>query len=108
MRAAAPRSIGVSIDAATRQAIVRGHAVALTNQEFDLLQALVSGAGSVWSRERLIERAWQRDCYATNATVDVVVASLRRKIERDAHCPEVIIGAGAGGYRIVESTVSPG
>ena len=101
MPASAPRSIGVAVDAATRQAIVRGHAVALTNQEFDLLRALVSD-GSVWSRERLIERAWQHDVYATVATVDVVVAALRRKIERDAHAPEVILGAGAVGYRIVE------
>ena len=101
MPASAPRSIGVAIDAVTRQAIVRGHAVALTNQEFDLLRALVSD-GSVWSRERLIERAWQHDAYATVATVDVVVAALRRKIERDAHAPEVILGAGAAGYRIVE------
>jgi len=101
MPASAPRSIGVALDAVTRQAIVRGHAVALTNQEFDLLRALVSD-GSVWSRERLIERAWQHDAYATVATVDVVVAALRRKIERDAHAPEVILGAGAAGYRIVE------
>ena len=102
MPAPAPRSIGVAVDAVTRQAIVRGHAVALTNQEFDLLRTLVSDAGSVWSRERLIERAWQHDAYATVATVDVVVAALRRKIERDAHAPEVILGAGAVGYRIVE------
>jgi DNA-binding response OmpR family regulator len=103
MPAAAQRSIGIIIDAATREATVRGHQVALTNQEFELLRVLVSSAGTVWSRERLIESAWKHDSYVTVGTVDVVVAALRRKIERDAHDPEVILGAATAGYKIRET-----
>lgn len=102
MAPAAPRSTGVTIDTATGEATVRGHAVALTHQEFDLLRVLVSDRGILSSRERLIERAWKHDSYVTVATVDAVVAALRRKIERNAHDPEFILGASDAGYGFVD------
>jgi DNA-binding response OmpR family regulator len=96
------RSIGLSLDTSTRQATVRGHAVALTDQEFELLRVLVAGGGFVWSREMLIEGAWRHDAYVTAATVDAVVASIRRKIERDALAPQFILSAGDSGYRFAD------
>jgi len=102
MAPATQRSTGVTIDTATREATVRGHAVALTDQEFDLLRVLVSGRDIVWSRERLMESAWKHDSYVTAATVDAVVAALRRKIERDAHDPEIVRGASDAGYWFVD------
>ena len=48
----------------------------------------------------------KHDPYATVATVDVVVAALRRKLARNARDPEVILGAGAAGYRILEMETS--
>lgn len=82
--------------------MVRGHAVALTNQECELLRVLVSGDDLMWSREMLIERAWKHDPYVTVATVDVVVAALRRKLERDAREPRFILGSGDAGYRFAD------
>ena len=102
MPPAARRSTGVTIDTTTREARVRGHAVALTQQEFDLLRVLVSGLGRVWSREHLIQSAWTHDSYVTVATVDAVVGALRRKIERAPHDPEFILGASDSGYRFVD------
>jgi DNA-binding response OmpR family regulator len=102
MAPAARRSTGLTIDTGSREATVRGHAVALTDQEFDLLQALASGYGMVWTREMLIERAWKDDSYVNVATVDAVVATLRRKIERDARDPQIILGTGASGYTLVD------
>jgi DNA-binding response OmpR family regulator len=99
MSPAQRRSIGLILDTSSRQATVGGHAVALTDQEFELLRVLVAGGGFVWSRETLIERAWRHDSYVTAATVDVVVASIRRKIERDVHAPRFILSAGDAGYR---------
>jgi DNA-binding response OmpR family regulator len=101
MPPAVRRSTGLTIDTSTREATVRGHAVTLTNQEFDLLRVLVSGPGIVWSREMLIERAWKHDSYVTVATVDAVVAALRRKIERDARDPQLIVSARDAGFRFV-------
>jgi two-component system, OmpR family, response regulator VicR len=102
MPPAARRSTGVTIDTATCEATVRGHAVALTHQEFDLLRVLVSGLGRVWSREHLIKSAWTHDAYVTVATVDAVVAALRRKIERNAHAPEFILDASDGAYSFAD------
>jgi DNA-binding response OmpR family regulator len=102
MPSAVRRSTGLTIDIAAREATVRGHAVALTNQELDLLRVLVSGRRIVWSREKLIESAWKHDSYVTVATVDAVVGALRRKIERDASAPQLILGACDAGYRFVD------
>ena len=99
---AARRSTGLAIDTEAREATVRGHAVALTNQEFDLLRVLVSGRRLVWSREMLIESAWKHDSYVTVATVDAVVEALRCKIERDARDPQFILGARDAGYRFAD------
>ena len=96
------RSTGLILDPSTRQAVVHGDAVALTGQEFELLRVLVAGADFVWSRERLIEGAWRHDAYVTAATVDAVVDSIRRKIERDALAPQFIVGAGEAGYRFAD------
>jgi len=96
--APARRSVGVRIDAATRQATVRGHAVSLTPQEFELLRVLVTGAGLVWTREMLLERAWRQDAYVTVRTIDAVIAKLRGKIERDPRQPAFIRSVGDSSY----------
>ena len=102
MAPATMRSTGLTIDAAAREATVRGHAIALTNQEFELLLVLATGRGIVWSREMLIESAWRHDSYVTVATVDAVVAALRRRIERDAHNPKFLLGDADSGYWLVD------
>jgi DNA-binding response OmpR family regulator len=103
MAPAARRSTGLTIDIAAREATVRGHAVALTDQEFDLVCVLASGQGVALSREQLLHSAWTHDSYATVATVDAVVAALRRKIEVDAHDPRFILGTGDSGYRLADA-----
>ena len=102
MSTAEPPSIGLILDPSTRQAMVRGDAVALTRQEFELLLVLMAGGGFVWSREKLMEGAWRHDAYVTAATVDAVVASIRRKIERDVLAPQFILSAGEAGYRFAD------
>jgi DNA-binding response OmpR family regulator len=96
--APARRSTGVRIDVATGQATVRGHAVALTQQEFELLRVLVTGGGDVWTREMLLECAWRHDPYVTVRTIDAVIAALRGKIERDPREPAFIRSIGDSSY----------
>jgi DNA-binding response OmpR family regulator len=103
MAIAARRSTGVVVDPQTREAKVRGHAVALTHQEFDLLQLLVTNRNIVWSRAMLLDTAWKDDPYVTVKTVDVVVAALRRKIEIDAADPQLILGTVQSGYWLAET-----
>ena len=92
----------MSIDNDKRQATVRGERIELTKQEFDLLHLLVSNPGIVYSREALLARVWGGDSYVTERTVDTVVSRLRRKIERDAQDPELILTAWGVGYKFAD------
>ncbi len=90
------------LDADKRQTLVRGASVELSKQEFDLLYLLVSRPGIVFSREALIARVWGGDTYVTDRTVDTVVSRLRRKVERDAADPELILTAWGVGYKFAD------
>jgi DNA-binding response OmpR family regulator len=90
------------LDADRREAFVRGVAVELTKQEFDLLYLLAARPGIVFSREALLARVWGGDTYVTERTVDTVVSRVRRKIEHDAQDPELILTAWGVGYKFVD------
>jgi DNA-binding response OmpR family regulator len=90
------------LDLVRREALVRGEPVELTNQEFDLLYLLAAHPGIAFSRTALL-KAWNGDTYVTERTVDAVVNRLRRKIERDAQGPRLILTAWGGGYKFVDA-----
>ncbi len=72
----------VSLDPATREAVVRGGATAvlLSNREFALLQALLTRPGAILSRSELEDRIYGwRDEVESNA-VEFLIHALRRKL----------------------------
>lgn len=71
------------VDRRTRTVRVAEEAVALTPKEFDLLAELATDPGAVMSREHLIERVWDENFWGSTKTLDVHVASLRKKIGAD-------------------------
>src|SRR5262245_50954155 len=93
---------GLVLDPDRRSAIVRGTAVILTGQEFDLLYTLASRPGIVFSRAALVSRLCRRDRDVTGRTVDTTVSRLRRKIERNAAAPELILTAWGTGYKFAD------
>jgi DNA-binding response OmpR family regulator len=95
-------SRGLVLNPEKRSATVRGESVVLTKQEFDVLYLLASRPGIVFTREALLSRVWQGDSYVTGRTVDSVVSRVRRKVERDAHDPEMILTAWGVGYKFVD------
>lgn len=78
-----------------REVTVAGDAVALTAKEFDLLAFLLEQPGIVFSRELLLERVWGFDYPTSTRTVDMHVASLRRKLDR----PELVQTVRGVGYK---------
>jgi DNA-binding response OmpR family regulator len=92
----------LALDPERRETVVRGGAVELTKQEFDLLYLLAARPGIVFSRAALLSKVWSDDTYVTERTVDTVVSRLRRKIERDAQDPELILTAWGVGYKFVD------
>ena len=72
------------VDTAMRRAVLDDAELSLTRREFDLLALLVSNAGTVLTRERVIDEVWDTNWYGSTKTLDVHVSSLRRKLGDDA------------------------
>ena len=89
----------LAIDAAARRASVRGRALDLTRTEFELLAALASRPGQVFSRARLLELAHQDNLEATDRAIDSHIKNLRRKIDAAAPGLEPIRSIYGVGYR---------
>jgi DNA-binding response OmpR family regulator len=84
---------GLAIDRRTRRVVVAGTEVALTPKEFDLLAFLAEDPGAVCSRQQVLEEVWDPHWYGPTKTLDVHVASLRKKLG-DAHWIETVRGVG--------------
>lgn len=83
----------VDIDTRTRRVTVHGDEVALTRKEFDLLALLASDPGATQTREAILEQVWDAHWYGPTKTLDVHVASLRKKLG-DPSLIETVRGVG--------------
>lgn len=57
------------------------HRLELTKNEFRILQTLMEQKGKVVSRDTLMTRLWQVDCYVEENTLTVNVTRLRKKLD---------------------------
>jgi len=96
-RAAAPRGPlrvgGLEVDVPARRVRVEGAECELTPREFDLLALMAANPGIALSRRRILEEVWGSHWYGTAKTIDVHVASLRRKLG-DPGWIETVRGVG--------------
>lgn len=53
----------------------------LTKNEFKILQTLMENKGKIVSRDTLMVKLWQMDCYVEENTLTVNVTRLRKKLE---------------------------
>ena len=67
--------------------------VQLTLKEFDLLALLMRDAGGVVTKQRILNEVWNTSWYGATKTVDVHVASLRKKLG-DPSLIETVRGVG--------------
>jgi DNA-binding response OmpR family regulator len=93
---------GVTLDPLRRTALVRGEAVRLTKQEFELLYLLASRPGIVFSRAALLSRVWWDGAFVAERTVDTVVNRIRRKVELDSRDPTLILTTYGLGYKYAD------
>jgi DNA-binding response OmpR family regulator len=87
------------IDPAKRAVEVRGEPVQTTYVEFEILLALATSPGRVWTRDMLLTRIWGDSAYRDPRTIDVHIRHLREKLERDAKDPEYLFTVRGVGYR---------
>jgi two-component system phosphate regulon response regulator OmpR len=78
-----------------------GAALRLTAMEFDLLHAFARHPNKVLSRGQLLDLAHRRDWEPFDRSIDIRVARLRKKIERDPAKPQIIKTIPGAGYMYV-------
>ena len=83
----------LAVDLRAHRITCDGRELAVTAKEFDLLALLVREAGAVVDRERILRDVWNTTWYGSSKTVDVHVASLRRKLG-DPTLIETVRGIG--------------
>ncbi len=84
------------VDRARHIVLLDGRPVELTAKEFDLLSVLAEEPGRAVTRQELFSRVWDPVWIGTGKTLDVHVASLRKKLG-DAELIETVRGVG---YRL--------
>jgi DNA-binding response OmpR family regulator len=83
----------LEVDRRTRRVAMGGAEVTLTRKEYDLLAMLAEDPGAVRTREEILEQVWDPHWYGPTKTLDVHVASLRKKLG-DAALVETVRGVG--------------
>lgn len=78
-----------------------GKPVHLTVREFQLLRYLMERAGSAVPRTELLRSVWGYDAGSFTRTVDMHVASLRKKLEEQPASPKLILTISNAGYKFL-------
>jgi two-component system, OmpR family, alkaline phosphatase synthesis response regulator PhoP len=91
----------VRIDFRAAVVLRDGNPVDVSGLEFKLLRYFVEHRGALLSRDELLEKVWGYDAMPVTRTVDVHVASLRQKLERNPSAPEFIVTVHGLGYKFV-------
>ena len=99
-KSATPMTVGpLELDPGRRAAGLAGKELDLTRREFELLELLMREAGTVVTRERLIDEVWDTNWFGSTKTLDVHVSSLRRKLGDDSGNPRFIHTVRGVGFR---------
>jgi len=89
----------LTLDPGRHRCSVAGESIGLTAKEFRILQVLMSRAGRVMSRQRLLELVWGADITVTERTIDTHLKRLREKLGSAGGLIETVRGVG---YRFCE------
>ena len=90
------------MDTKTHTVTSGGEEISLSAKEYDILEYMMMNKGTVLSREKIENHAWNFDyCGGTNV-VDVYIRYLRKKID-DAHDVKLIHTVRGSGYVLKEN-----
>ena len=70
--------------------------IELTKNEFRILRTLLENKGSIVSRDALMLRLWNDDCFVEENTLTVNVNRLRKKLESIGLCDVITTRTGSG------------
>ena len=89
----------LALDARTWSVAKDGAPVDVTRREFELLRLLMANAGTVLTREQLMEEVWDPNWFGPTKTLDVHISSLRKKLGDDPNDPTYIHTIRGVGFR---------
>ena len=89
----------VRIDVRGTKVTRDGKTVYLSAREFQLLRHFAEHVGITLSRDEILREVWGYDAGTFTRTVDVHVAGLRQKLEKDPKRPELILTVPGIGYK---------
>jgi two-component system response regulator CpxR len=85
---------GIVLDPGSRTVVANGKPVELTTFEFDILELLLRSAGSVLSRDTLMENFYNRKATPFDRSIDMHISHLRKKLENGESLIKTIRGVG--------------
>jgi two-component system, OmpR family, KDP operon response regulator KdpE len=91
----------LEIDVLNRKVLAGDHDLHLTSLEQALLYLLAANAGTVLTREQILDALWGTDFVIESNVVDRHVRALRAKLQNDWHKPRYIETVPGSGYRFV-------
>ena len=84
----------------------KGEEIQLTSMEYDLLNVFVHHANRVLNRDQLLDLTHSPNSDPFDRSIDVRIARLRRKIEKDPSKPRVLKTIRGAGYMFVSAPES--
>jgi two-component system, OmpR family, alkaline phosphatase synthesis response regulator PhoP len=91
----------LQIDLRRAEVTRAGQPISLSAKEFQLLRYFIDHRGATLSREELLQAVWGYDSMPNTRTVDVHIATLRRRIELNPRAPAHLITIHGLGYKFV-------
>lgn len=79
----------------------QGGEIKLTSMEYDLLQTFAGSPNRVLDRDRLLDLSGSQNSDPFDRSIDVRIARLRRKIEKDPSKPQILKTVRGAGYMLV-------
>lgn len=89
---------GAFLDSDAAVLMYNNERIDLTKNEYRILQLLLEKKGAVVSRELLMEKLWETDCFVDENTLTVNVARLRKKLEKYGLSDFIATKVGMGYY----------
>ncbi|MHA6529313.1 response regulator transcription factor [Paenibacillus sp. BAC0078] len=96
-----PQQDEIAVNEYRHSLFVSGKEIEVTNIEFEIMKLLHSYPGKVFTRNELLDRIRGNNRAYLDRTIDVHIASLRKKIEADPKNPRFIRTVWGAGYKYV-------
>ncbi|MCM1062870.1 MAG: response regulator transcription factor [Eubacterium sp.] len=91
---------GLILDLSDASLLVNGQKLKLTRNEFRIMQLLLENGGKPVSREAIMKRLWDNDCFVDDNTLTVNMTRLRKKMESVSAAQYIQTRKGLG-YMVV-------